>query len=141
MNRTQNKSKIKIHPAATEMLVNSSWEYAKKQLWQKYEFTEFEAELAKDFIREFYNSIPADQFTKRGLRRLSAFCKRVDLAAKYVNRFNHRYIPHPAIWLNPKNPKGFAGTKAWLERSNQKDNEDHSHEMVLVFYIPKTQLA
>jgi hypothetical protein len=113
-------AKIVIHPSAIDLLTDATWEFAQAQLWSHRPFTELEASISKDFIREYYQAIPADVFQERAASHLTAYCERILLAKKYANRFSHRFIPHPWIWLNKDNPKGFAGTKKWYEQELAK---------------------
>jgi hypothetical protein len=135
MEKMEKNQNVKVHPAAIELLINLTWEYAQKILWQKYNFTEFETEVSKNHIRKYYQLIDPAQFESKALRLYSSYCERIDLASKYVNRYSHRYIPHPCIWLDPKNPKGFCGTKKWYERKLKKDQSRNQH-IHLVIQIP-----
>ncbi len=114
------ETKVKVHPAALRLLTDATWEFAHSILWDGYPFSKAEVELSKLFIREYYEEIPAEEFTQTAHRHFTAYCERVLLAKEYVSRFAHRYIPHPIIWLNKENPKGFTGTKAWYLRNLEK---------------------
>jgi hypothetical protein len=120
MRTIKNKSKMRVHPAALQLLTNATWDFAHTILWSGYPFSKGEIELAKLFIKEYYEEIPADKFSETAHKHFSAYCERILLAKEYVSRFAHRYIPHPCIWLNKENPKGFAGTKAWYLRNLEK---------------------
>ncbi len=120
METNQNNSKMRVHPAAIRLLVNATWDFAHNILWGGYPFSKTEIALAKLYIQEYYEEIPAEEFTATAHKHFTAYCERVLLAKEYVNRFSHRYIPHPCIWLNKENPKGFAGTKAWYLRNLEK---------------------
>ena len=98
-----------------ELLTNATWSFAHSVLWNGHPFSEETSILCKKYIREYYDNIPKEKF-RFAPNYFSRYCERVTLAKAYVNRFSGRYIPHPTIWLNKNNPKGFAGTKAWLER-------------------------
>lgn len=114
MNRTHsNKGKIRVHPGAIKLLTDSTWEFAHSILWSDHSFSEAEIRLAKAFIKEYYEAIPAERFSATASKHFTAYCERVLLAKRYVDRFSHRYIPHPCIWLDKTNPKGFAGTREW----------------------------
>ncbi len=110
------KGKIHVHPYAIEMLVDATWQFAHEVLWESKPFNETEVELSKHYIREYYSAIKPEQFTSSVSQHFSAYCQRIVMARNYVRRSPYRYIPHPCIWLNRKNPKGFAGTKKWYER-------------------------
>lgn len=115
-----NKEKISVHPAAINLLTDATWNFAHNILWDKFSFSEAEIELAKIYIKEYYEGIKPEKFTQTASQHFTGYCERVLLAKKYVSRFFHRYIPHPCIWLNKNNPKGFAGTKAWYQRIQRK---------------------
>ncbi len=120
MRTNQNNPKMRVHPAAIRLLTESTWEFAHSILWGKHPFSNAEIALAKIYIREYYEEIPAEEFASTAHRHLTACCERILLAKEYVSRFSHRYIPHPCIWFNKRNPKGFAGTKAWYLRNQEK---------------------
>ncbi len=119
-NRTdKNRKKVIIHPSTVRLLTDATWEYAHRILWNNYPFTKQETEQAKAYIREYYESVPAGESS--GLYRyFSAYCIRIQMARNYVLRRPYRYIPHPCLWLDKRNPKGFAGTKAWYDAMLQE---------------------
>lgn len=115
--------KTRVHPAAIRLLTNATWDFAHRILWNNYPFSEAENELSKLYIMQYYESIPAEEFTATAHKQFTAFCERILLAKEYVSRFTHRYIPHPCIWLNKMNPKGFAGTKAWYLKNLERQKK------------------
>ena len=125
MRTIKNKSKMRVHPAAIQLLTDATWDFAHNILWNAYPFSKAEVELSKLFIKEYYKEIPAEKFTATAHNHLTGYCERILLAKEYVSRFSHRYIPHPCIWLNKENPKGFAGTKAWYLRNLEKRKQIH----------------
>ncbi|MBX7094722.1 MAG: hypothetical protein K1X56_08380 [Flavobacteriales bacterium] len=40
-----NRTKIKVHPAAIAIFTDASWEFAHKQLWKNYPFSQAEEHL------------------------------------------------------------------------------------------------
>lgn len=120
MKTNKNKQKTVVHPASIQLLTDATWEFAHNILWNGFPFSEAEIELSKLFIKEYYKEIPAEKFTATAHKHFTGFCERILLAKEYVSRFSHRYIPHPCIWLNKMNPKGFAGTKEWYKRALDK---------------------
>ena len=125
MKTIKNKSKMRVHPASIRLLTNATWEFAQSILWNGYPFSKSEVELSKLFIRDYYEDIPAEQFSETAHKHLTAYCERILLAKNYVSKFSHRYIPHPCIWLNKENPKGFAGTKRWYLENLAKRSRIH----------------
>lgn len=117
------KTNFRVHPAAIELLTNATWDFAHTILWSSYPFSKGEIALAKIYIREYYEEIPAEKFSATAHKHFTGCCERILLAKEYVSRFAHRYIPHPCIWLNKMNPKGFAGTKEWYLRNLEKRKE------------------
>ena len=115
-NNKEHKTIVRVHPASLQLVVDVSWDFAHQQLWNEYPFSEEEIAKAKKYIRKYYRAIAPERFTQIANNRLRVFCERVMLAKKYVLRFPYRYIPHPCIWFDNKNPKGFRGTKKWYER-------------------------
>lgn len=117
MNRKNNhEAKTMVHPATIQLLTDATWDFAQNILWNGYPFSKAEIALSKLYIQQYYDEIPAEKFTATAHSHFSSYCERILLAKEYVNRATHRYIPHPCIWLNKINPKGFAGTKAWYAR-------------------------
>lgn len=113
-------TKTIVHPSAIRLLTDATWDFGHKILWNEFPFREAEVELSKMYIREYYHEIPAGIFTETAHKHFTAYCERILLAKEYVNRFSHRYIPHPCLWLNKENPKGFAGTKEWYLRNLER---------------------
>ncbi len=121
MNRTkQQQGKVIIHPATIRLLTDATWEYAHRMLWNNQPFNKAEIEEAKNCIREFYSSIPTGRISAGLHNYFSGYCIRIQMARDYVLRRPKRYIPHPCIWLNKRNPKGFAGTKSWYDSMMQQ---------------------
>jgi hypothetical protein len=118
--KTQDNNKVKVHPAAINLLTDATWQFARNILWGGQSFDEVETKLSKIYIREYYNSIDAEHFHLAAPRYFSEFCERILMAKRYVDRFSHRYIPHPCIWFNKNNPKGFVGTKSWYQSLQKK---------------------
>jgi hypothetical protein len=117
MNMTNStKGKMYAHPATIKLFTDATWQFAHSVLWNDQPFSKAETALSKYYIREYYEAIPAEQFTKTVSQHFSAYCQRVMMAKKYVDRSYFRYIPHPIVWLDRRNPTGFAGTKKWYER-------------------------
>jgi hypothetical protein len=120
-----NQNKFRVHPAAIRLLTDATWEFAHNMLWNGYPFSKSEIALAKIYIREYYEEIPAEEFTATAHKHFSAYCERILLAKEYVSRFAHRYIPHPCLWFDKRNPKGFAGTKRWYLENLEKREKIH----------------
>lgn len=108
-----NRTKIKVHPAAIAIFTEASWEFAHKQLWKNYPFSQAEEQVAKSFISEYYKDILPELFPAFAGKQFYAFCERILKAKRYVERYPSRYIPHPGLYFNPENKKGFAGTLRW----------------------------
>lgn len=116
-------TKTMVHPSAIRLLTDATWDFAHRNLWCEFPFSEAEIALSKLYIKEYYNEIPAEKFTEIAHKLFTAYCERILLAKEYVSRFSHRYIPHPCLWLNRKYPKGFAGTKQWYLRNQERKKE------------------
>jgi hypothetical protein len=119
MRKANAKPKKTQADPAVELLTNATWNFAHSVLWNGYPFSKETVAISKKFIREYYEAIPKEKLRYEHVY-FSRYCQRVVLAKTYVNRHAGRYIPHPTIWLNRNNLKGFAGTKAWLERINER---------------------
>lgn len=114
---------MRVHPASIRLITDATWDFAHTILWGNHPFSKAEIELCKIYIKEYYEEIPAEEFTATAHKHFTGYCERVLLAKEYVSRFSHRYIPHPCIWLNKLNPKGFAGTKAWYLKNLERRKE------------------
>ena len=123
MEKNHQKNRTVVHPSSIQLLTDATWEFAHTILWNGYPFSKIEIALAKIYIKEYYEEIPAEEFAATAHRHFTAYCERVLLAKEYVSRFSHRYIPHPCLWLNKLNPKGFAGTKSWYLRNLEQRKE------------------
>jgi hypothetical protein len=126
MKRTREKTRVCVHPASIKLLTDATWNFARNILWRGQFFSKAEESLSKFFIREYYEAIPPELFSAEHHLHFTAYCERIMLAKKYVDRYPHRYIPHPCNWLNRDNPKGFAGTRAWYLKSLEKRKRLHS---------------
>lgn len=120
MKTNQNKSKIRVHPASIRLLTDATWDFAHSILWDGYPFSKVEIALAKIYIQQYYEEIPAEEFTETAHKYFTVYCETILMANEYVSRFSHLYIPHPCIWLDKWNTKGFAGTKSWYFRNLEK---------------------
>lgn len=116
-----NRTTVKVHPAAIALLTDASWEFAHAQLWKGFPFSKAEKDLAKEFISEYYKDILPDLFQAYAGKQFSAFCERILKAKRYVERYSSRYIPHPGLYFNPENKKGFAGTLRWYNEDLLKE--------------------
>ena len=110
------KGASRVHNSTFDFYINATWNFAKCALWKNEFFTEAEIILSKQYIREFYTLIPAENFTVNAPKLFIQYCERILLARNYVNRFSHRFIPHPCIWLDRTYQKGFVGTKKWFDK-------------------------
>jgi hypothetical protein len=92
-------------------------------LWDKFPFNEEEVKRCKEHIAQYYKKIAPEKFALTAHKHFAAFCERILLAKSYVDRFSSRYMPHPCLWFNPQNPKGFAGTKLWYIQKLRRREE------------------
>ncbi len=97
-------AKIIVHPASIEVLVNATWDFAKRILWSKFHFGEDEILLSLSYIREHYEEIPPENFQKQSFSWFETYCKHIIIA-----KVNYRQeFAHPCIWFNKLNPDGFS---------------------------------
>lgn len=81
MNKTEKrKTIVRVHPASLQVMVDASWDFALRHLWNNYPFTEEEVATTKKFIRHYYRAIHADEFPQNANTRLKVFCERIMLA-------------------------------------------------------------
>jgi len=114
--RSTKQGTIYIHPASIKLLTEATWKFAKKTLWGELSPGKSETRLCKFLIREYYEAIPAELFSKTISQHYLSFCERILLVKNYTDRFPSQYIPHPTIWLNIRYAKGFAKAKAGREK-------------------------
>jgi len=104
MKTKQKTSKIVIHPASIDMLVEDTWNFACNILWQNKSLCQEEITLSKSYIKQYYEGIPAKKFRKKALKHHQRICEYV-LAAK---KEAEKDIPHPCIWFNALYSDGLA---------------------------------
>jgi hypothetical protein len=109
--KASNKGKVLVHPASIERLTDSTWMFAHAILWEKHEFSQAEVSLAKVYIREYYQRIPAETFGEHASEYFLEYFERVVETKRYLHRFPHRYIPHPCIWVSKPQDDYFFGTR------------------------------
>lgn len=64
--KEQQKVIMRVHPEALKVLVNHSLVFIEKMYWQKqHVLRKDEGEFIKSCISEYYNSIPAEDFTEK----------------------------------------------------------------------------
>jgi hypothetical protein len=103
MEAKQKLSKMVIHPASIDMLVENTWNFARNILWWDKSLSQEEIILIKSYIREHYEGIPSKKFRKRALKHHQRICEYV-LATKNKGRD----ILHPCIWFNTLYSDGWA---------------------------------
>ncbi len=72
------KVNIKIHPAALQKYVEQSWDFAYQKLLQRYLLNDDEIDAYKFLIREFYYSIPPEDFSIKANAYFIEYCQRID---------------------------------------------------------------
>ena len=141
--KTKNRHKkrmgkvVDLYPNAKEdkqplllLLTEAAWNFAHTALWNNHEFEEEDKIVCKDSIKIYFllhHKDLADAFVE--------FCERVMLARWYVQASSHRYIPHPALWLNGNNDKGFKGTANWYEQVELKRSIFPFHHLALKILV------
>ena len=105
MKTKQKTSKMVVHPASIDMLVENTWNFAHNILWQNKSLSQEEIILIKSYIREYYEGIPAKKFRKKALKCHQRICGYI-LAAK---KKEEKDISHPCIWFNALYSDGLAG--------------------------------
>jgi hypothetical protein len=104
------EQKVITHPAAINLLVDSTWEFAHSQLWPYRSFTELEVSVSKEHIKGYYVEIPSEQFSENAACYMAAYSERILIAKRHARKFGS-IIPHPWIWLDRRNPKGIKSTR------------------------------
>lgn len=106
--------KVIVHPAVIREVVQSTWENVSNILWKDNELSEAVIEKSKAFIKQYYESIPAEEFSEYSTVYFLNFHECAELEKKRAKE-NQKEIPSPLIWLNPENPRGFRRTSLYLE--------------------------
>jgi hypothetical protein len=105
MDRTKESTgKIVIHPATIQLFIDATWEFAHSIVWGSEPLSEAESNIIQYYIREYYEAIPAGQFTQRAMAHFSSYCEKILLTRKYER----------------SNSEGFAGIRNWYERWRKK---------------------
>jgi hypothetical protein len=112
MKRSERNSKVRVHPSAIKLLTETTWKFAHAVIWQYFPFSKDEIELAKLYIKDFYQSIPAKKFQSLALHYFRNYRQYIRLAKKYISRLPKSYIVQPSVWLNRRSVKRFCTTKA-----------------------------
>lgn len=95
-------------------LCNGAWSFAHTVLWKDQQFSNEELFKAKQSIRDYFELAPDYK------KAFIAFCERVILTSRYISADPNRYVPSPSVWFNRNYEHGFAGTRSWLKRVNEK---------------------
>lgn len=103
MDVQQKTSKMVVHPASIDMLVDTAWNFAHRTLWCNKSFGKAEIALAKFYIRQYYDNIPAKKFQRKALKRHISFCGRLLI----VKEKSGGQLPSPCIFFDRFNPTGF----------------------------------
>jgi len=84
------KSITLIHPASIRLLIDDTWEFAKDTLWKKFPFYEREVEAYKNYLREYYESIPPESFPEIASKYFIFFCVKILL----IKIESETHFPH-----------------------------------------------
>mgnify|MGYP003519620189 FL=1 len=112
MKRLEKNKKVHVHPSAIKLLTETTWKFAHAMLWQHFPFSKDEIELAKIYIKEYYEAIPAKKFQQLAIQYFRNYRGYIRLAKKYISRLPESYVAQPSIWLDRKSLKRFCHTKA-----------------------------
>lgn len=94
------------------------------QLYPKLDFlADSQAYFIKCYLAIQFSQIPPDGYEQKYQELRS----RIMLAADYLKRDHHRFIPIPQIYFNPRNPKGFEGTRKWY--ADMQNNTRRAEEV------------
>lgn len=128
MNRsTAKKGNVYVHPATINFYAEQTWLFAKSILWNQLPLSPEEIELSLHYIRQYYKALSPERFLSIAADQLTGYCERILLAKRYTDSHPFYTLPHPCIWLNPVNPKGFSGTKAWYENKRRSARKFKRH--------------
>lgn len=114
------KGHVYVHPSTIDYYAKQTWKFAKVILWNNVPFLPEEIELALDYIRSYYQSLAPESFWKIAGHIFRQYCERILMVKRYLATHAHYHLPHPCIWFNPMNRKGFAGTRSWCQRKRKK---------------------
>jgi hypothetical protein len=111
MERLEKKKRVFVHPSAIKLLTETTWKFAHALIWQYFPISKDEIELAKNYIKEFYESIPAKKFQSLALKYFRNYRQYIRLAKKFISQLPGSYIAQPSVWLDRKSLKRFCDTK------------------------------
>jgi hypothetical protein len=112
MKRSGKNKKIIVHPSTIKLLTETTWNFAHAVLWQSFPFSKEEVELAKLYIKEYYEAIPAKRFQQFAIVHFRNYRAYVRLAKKYISRLPLSYLAKPSVWLDRKQVKRFCNTRS-----------------------------
>ena len=87
------KSITITHPASIRLLTDATWDFARVTLWKRFPFYEREIEIHKNYIREYYENIPAESFAETARKYFIGYCARIVLL-KMIDKINSHNKPN-----------------------------------------------
>ncbi len=107
---------------------NAAWSFAHTILWPEQTFSKEELQLSLEYILAYL----AEASDKK--RAFTAFCERVILTHQYLSRDSTRFVPNPSTWFNRNYEHGFAGTKRWYQKmqNRREDVPTYLQQIALV---------
>lgn len=92
--------------------VNALWSLAREVLYKDVWLNSRQCSIAKTLLYEWYEPVSNEKLEHTH----QVYTDRIHLVAKYIAKDPlHRFVTLPSRYFDPKNPKGFTGTKPWYE--------------------------
>jgi hypothetical protein len=92
--------------------VNALWTLAKEILYTDVWLNTRQCNIAKTLLYEWYQPVSNEKLDHVH----QVYTDRIYLVSRYIEKDPlHRFVTLPYLYFDPKNPKGFTGTKPWYE--------------------------
>ena len=101
------KGNVYVHPATIDFYAEQTWTFAKSILWNNLPLSPEEIELSLHYIRQYYQALSPERFIRLATNHFARYCKRIITMKRFAESHPAYSPPHPCMWLNPANPKGF----------------------------------
>lgn len=106
--------------ASLNLYVTLLWSLAKNVLYSGVYLTERQEEIGKKLIYHWYEPVS----TKSLSNVHQIYVERIGLVRKFIQKDpEKRFVQLPFKYFDPDNPNGFAGTKKWWQKHEQRKLE------------------
>jgi len=98
-----------------DFYVKMLWNLVLKVLYKDVFLTQRQHHIGKKLLYRWFEPVE----TEKHAALYKHYLQRIELVRRYLEKDpENRFVQLPNRYFNPKNPNGFAGTKAWLKAHN-----------------------